>query len=97
MKPFHILAAAGMLATAHAHGYLTIPKSRTRLGAEANVDSCPDCTIREPVSAWPDVDAATVGRSGPCGFNGRVNVNYDTPSSCWGHTRVVTYEPGGYR
>ncbi|TDZ15083.1 Glucoamylase [Colletotrichum orbiculare MAFF 240422] len=76
------------------HGYLTIPFSRTRLGAQAGIDSCPECTIREPVSAWPDVTAATVGRSGPCGYNARVSVDYNQPSANWGNSPVATYARG---
>ncbi|RSL86742.1 hypothetical protein CEP51_002683 [Fusarium floridanum] len=94
MKYSQLLSILGFAASVDAHGYLTIPKSRTRLGAEAGIDSCPECTIREPVSAWPDVEAATVGRSGPCGFNARVNVDYNVPSSNWGNTPVATYKPG---
>ncbi|KAH7007342.1 starch binding domain-containing protein [Ilyonectria destructans] len=94
MKPYHLLVAAGMLATVHGHGYLTIPKSRTRLGTEAGLDSCPECTIREPVSAWPDLEAATVGRSGPCGYNARVSVDYNTPTSNYGNSPVATYKAG---
>ncbi|KAL6415897.1 starch binding domain-containing protein [Ilyonectria robusta] len=94
MKPYHLFVAAGMLATVHGHGYLTIPKSRTRLGTEAGLDSCPECTIREPVSAWPDVEAATVGRSGPCGYNARVSVDYNTPTSNYGNSPVATYKAG---
>ncbi len=37
------------------HGYLTIPVSRTRLAFEAGREQCPECTILEPVNAWPDV------------------------------------------
>ncbi|GKT56615.1 starch binding domain-containing protein [Colletotrichum tofieldiae] len=62
---------------------------------KAGLDSCPECTIREPVSAWPDVTAATVGRSGPCGYNARVSVDYNQPSSNWGNSPVATcdYNP----
>jgi predicted carbohydrate-binding protein with CBM5 and CBM33 domain len=92
------------------HGYLTVPFSRTRLGAEvwlstrlketdpndfqAGIDSCPECSILEPVLAWPNLDAAPVGRSGPCGYNARVSVDYNQPSSHWGTTPVATYSPG---
>lgn len=48
----------------------------------------------EPVNAWPDVDAAQVGRSGPCGYNARVSIDYNQPSANWGQSPVVTYAPG---
>ncbi|KAH8894735.1 starch binding domain-containing protein [Thozetella sp. PMI_491] len=78
----------------YGHGYLTIPFSRTRLGYQAGKDSCPECTILEPVSAWPDLDAAQVGRSGPCGYNARVSVDYNTPTSDYGTSVVATYTAG---
>ncbi|KAK1827043.1 starch binding domain-protein [Podospora conica] len=76
------------------HGYLVHPSSRTRLGFEAGLDSCPECSILEPVSAWPDLDAAPVGRSGPCGYNARVNIDYNFPADHWGNAPVVTYKGG---
>ncbi|KAF6831181.1 Glucoamylase 1 [Colletotrichum plurivorum] len=94
MQPSTVLAVASLLGSAYGHGYLTIPFSRTRLGAEAGIDSCPECTIREPVSAWPDITAATVGRSGPCGYNARVSVDYNQPGSNWGGSPVATYTRG---
>ncbi|KAL2849692.1 starch binding domain-containing protein [Aspergillus pseudodeflectus] len=94
MKGFLFLAATHLLGTAHGHGYLTIPSSRTRLGFEAGIDTCPECSILEPVSAWPDLTAAQVGRSGPCGYNARVSVDYNQPSDYWGNEPVVTYSAG---
>ncbi|KAL2148871.1 hypothetical protein VTH82DRAFT_1557 [Thermothelomyces myriococcoides] len=88
---------AAIFATAtlvQGHGYLTIPFSRTRLGAEAGLDSCPECSILEPVESWPDLDAAPVGRSGPCGYNARVSIDYNQPGDYWGKEPVVTYSPG---
>ncbi|OTA54677.1 carbohydrate-binding module family 20 protein [Hypoxylon sp. EC38] len=73
---------------------MTIPKSRTRLGFEAGSDTCPECTILEPVTAWPDVDEAQVGRSGPCGYNARVSTDYNQPGASWGTDTVATYSPG---
>ncbi|KAF9693304.1 hypothetical protein EKO04_008827 [Ascochyta lentis] len=78
----------------HAHGYLSQPMSRTGLNAQAGADTCPECTILEPVTAWPDVDAAQVGRSGPCGYNARVSVDYNQPGPRWGSTPVITYKGG---
>ncbi|KAK0642966.1 starch binding domain-containing protein [Cercophora newfieldiana] len=89
--------ALGLLAAAAAvegHGYLTKPSSRTRLGSESGLDTCPECTILEPVSSWPDLDVAPVGRSGPCGYNARVSMDYNTPGVNWGKTTVATYKPG---
>ncbi|KAK4444007.1 starch binding domain-containing protein [Podospora aff. communis PSN243] len=86
-----LLAAATAV---EGHGYLTKPTSRTRLGSEAGLDSCPECTILEPVSAWPDLDIAPVGRSGPCGYNARVSIDYNTPGANWGKTPIATYKPG---
>ncbi|KAJ5950513.1 Glycoside hydrolase family 13 [Penicillium vulpinum] len=91
MKTSSILTLAGLLATVNAHGYLTIPSSRTRLGFEAGIDTCPECSILEPVAAWPDLEAAQVGRSGPCGYNARVSVDYNQPSAHWGNSVVATY------
>ncbi|OIW27040.1 starch binding domain-containing protein [Coniochaeta ligniaria NRRL 30616] len=76
------------------HGYLTIPSSRTRLGSEAGLDTCPECTILEPVSSWPNLTAALVGRSGPCGYNARVSIDYNQPSDNWGVSPVASYTAG---
>lgn len=46
------------------------------------------------MSAWPDLTAATVGRSGPCGYNARVSVDYNQPSTNWGNSPVATYTRG---
>lgn len=35
-----------------------------------------------------------MGRSGPCGYNARVSVDYNQPGSAWGSAPVVTYSPG---
>jgi hypothetical protein len=61
---------------------------------QAGLDSCPECTILEPVAAWPNLDAAQVGRSGPCGYNARVSIDYNGPTSNWGNSPVATYSPG---
>lgn len=37
---------------------------------------------------------APVGRSGPCGYNARVSVDYNTPGANWGSSTVATYSPG---
>ncbi|PSN69057.1 starch binding domain-containing protein [Corynespora cassiicola Philippines] len=87
----NVLALA---ASVQAHGYLSSPMSRTGLNAQAGRDTCPECTILEPVTAWPDVAAAEVGRSGPCGYNARVSVDYNQPGASWGQEPVVTYKPG---
>ncbi|KAF3013880.1 hypothetical protein E8E15_004544 [Penicillium rubens] len=91
MKASSILSLAGLLSSVNAHGYLTIPSSRTRLGFEAGIDTCPECSILEPVSAWPDLEEAQVGRSGPCGYNARVGVDYNQPAAHWGNSVVATY------
>ncbi|KAJ5766969.1 uncharacterized protein N7511_004585 [Penicillium nucicola] len=91
MKTTSVLTLASLLASVNAHGYLTIPSSRTRLGFEAGIDTCPECSILEPVTAWPDVEAAQVGRSGPCGYNARVSVDYNQPGDYWGNSVVATY------
>ncbi|KAI1248191.1 hypothetical protein MGN70_010440 [Eutypa lata] len=88
---FGVLALAGIV---NGHGYLTIPKSRVALGFEAGTDTCPECTIQEPVSPWPDLDAAEVGRNGPCGYNARVSVDYNQPGASWGTDTVATYAAG---
>ncbi|KAI0868129.1 carbohydrate-binding module family 20 protein [Hypoxylon argillaceum] len=96
MRTEAFLMAAGLVPTVLGHGYLTIPKSRTRLGSEAGKDTCPECSILEPVSSWPDLDVAPVGRSGPCGYNARVSVDYNQPSTQygWGVGTVATYNAG---
>ncbi|KAK3990404.1 starch binding domain-containing protein [Cladorrhinum sp. PSN332] len=95
MKFSSTLAALSAATLVHGHGYMTIPKSRTRLGSESGVDTCPECTILEPVSAWPDLDIAPIGRSGPCGYNARVSVDYNTPrSGLWGNSPVSRFQPG---
>ncbi|KAL3473154.1 starch binding domain-containing protein [Aspergillus californicus] len=94
MKASSALLASNLLTAVYGHGYLTIPSSRTRLGFEAGIDTCPECSILEPVQAWPDVTAAQVGRSGPCGYNARVSVDYNQPSDYWGNEPVVTYTAG---
>ncbi|KAI9090864.1 starch binding domain-containing protein [Phlyctochytrium arcticum] len=91
---FCLSVLSAVVGSVHAHGYLTIPSSRTRLGAESKIDTCPECSILEPVAAWPDITAAPVGRSGPCGYNARVGVDYNHPSANWGTTPVVTYSAG---
>jgi hypothetical protein len=48
----------------------------------------------EPVTAWPDLEEAQVGRSGPCGYNARVSVDYNQPGDHWGNSPVATYSPG---
>lgn len=89
-----IIVSAVLATTAHGHGYLSLPMSRTGLNAEAGPDTCPECTILEPVTAWPELDGAAVGRSGPCGYNARVSVDYNQPGANWGKTPVATYSPG---
>jgi lytic starch monooxygenase len=61
---------------------------------QAGLDKCPECTILEPVQAWPDLDIAPVGRSGPCGYNARHGIDYNTPGVNWGKNIVATYNPG---
>lgn len=62
---------------------------------QAGLDSCPECSILEPVSAWPDLDVAPVGRSGPCGYNARVSIDYNQPrAGLWGNSPVARYSPG---
>ncbi|KAI9002812.1 chitin binding domain protein, partial [Gaertneriomyces semiglobifer] len=75
------------------HGYLITPASRLKLNNLAGNDACPECAILEPVAAWPDVTAAKVGRSGPCGYNARSGVDYNQPGAAWGNV-VATYKPG---
>jgi hypothetical protein len=74
MQPSATLIFA-FTASVAGHGYLSSPISRTGLNAQAGVDTCPECTILEPVEAWPNLDSAPVGRSGPCGYNARVSVD----------------------
>jgi predicted carbohydrate-binding protein with CBM5 and CBM33 domain len=83
-----------LAASVHGHGYLSSPMSRTGLNAQAGADTCPECTILEPVTAWPDLDSAPVGRSGPCGYNARVSVDYNQPGPRWGSQPVITYTAG---
>ncbi|KAL3457311.1 hypothetical protein BJX64DRAFT_280719 [Aspergillus heterothallicus] len=94
MKLFTSLVSFTLATCVAGHGYLYDPASRTRLGNEAGIDTCPECTILEPVASWPDLDAATVGRSGPCGYNARVSVDYNQPGSDWGSSPVTTYTAG---
>ncbi|KFY35205.1 hypothetical protein V494_06121 [Pseudogymnoascus sp. VKM F-4513 (FW-928)] len=94
MKTISALTALSLATFVHGHGYLITPESRTSLGVKANLDSCPECTILEPVSAWPDLTAAPVGRSGPCGYNARVSIDYNQPTANWGNSPVVTYTAG---
>lgn len=61
---------------------------------QSGADTCPECTILEPVTAWPDLDSAAVGRSGPCGYNARVSVDYNQPGPRWGSAPVITYTGG---
>ncbi|KAK3311891.1 starch binding domain-containing protein [Apodospora peruviana] len=89
-----LLAISMVVSSVQGHGYLTIPSSRTRLGAEAGLDSCPECSILEPVSSWPNLTAAPVGRSGPCGYNARVSIDYNQPSTNWGKAPVASYSAG---
>jgi predicted carbohydrate-binding protein with CBM5 and CBM33 domain len=83
-----------LMTSVHGHGYLSSPMSRTGLNAQAGADTCPECTILEPVTAWPDLDSAAVGRSGPCGYNARVSVDYNQPGPRWGSQPVITYTAG---
>ncbi|CAN9451611.1 unnamed protein product [Alternaria alternata] len=89
-----ITSLLALVATANAHGYLSSPMSRTGLNAQSGADTCPECTILEPVTAWPDLDAAKVGRSGPCGYNARVSVDYNQPGPRWGSQPIITYKGG---
>ncbi|KAF9776907.1 hypothetical protein IL306_004852 [Fusarium sp. DS 682] len=94
MFALQALQLASMCTLVYGHGYLSKPMSRTGLNAEAGPDTCPECTILEPVTAWPDLDAAKVGRSGPCGYNARVSVDYNRPGPNWGKEPIATYKPG---
>ncbi|KAJ4320284.1 hypothetical protein N0V94_003461 [Neodidymelliopsis sp. IMI 364377] len=89
-----VVQAFAFAASVQAHGYLSQPMSRTSLNAQSGADTCPECTILEPVTAWPDVDAAQVGRSGPCGYNARVSVDYNQPGPRWGSAPVIEYKGG---
>lgn len=62
--------------------------------SQSGLDTCPECTILEPVSSWPNFTAAPVGRSGICGYNARVSIDYNTPAHTWGSSPVVTYTTG---
>jgi hypothetical protein len=62
--------------------------------SQSGLDTCPECTILEPVSSWPNFTAAQVGRSGICGYNARVSIDYNTPANTWGSSPVVTYTSG---
>lgn len=74
MRPSCSLLFA-LVACVRGQGYLSSPMSRTGLNAQSGADTCPECTILEPVTAWPDLESAAVGRSGPCGYNARVSVD----------------------
>ncbi|KAH6629611.1 starch binding domain-containing protein [Boeremia exigua] len=89
-----VAQALAFAAGVSAHGYLSQPMSRTGLNAQSGADTCPECTILEPVTAWPDLNSAQVGRSGPCGYNARVSVDYNQPGPRWGSAPVVTYRGG---
>ncbi|OJI99427.1 hypothetical protein ASPVEDRAFT_26243 [Aspergillus versicolor CBS 583.65] len=91
---YSTLLTASLVTSVYGHGYLTVPASRTRLGFEAGIDTCPECSILEPVSPWPDLEGPQVGRSGPCGYNARVSVDYNQPGDSWGNEVVETYAPG---
>ncbi|KAG9244276.1 starch binding domain-containing protein [Calycina marina] len=81
------------------HGYLTIPSSRARLGDEANLDICPECTIlapSKPVASLPDLIAAQVVRSGPCGYNARISIDHNQPSVNWRNLPLATYPAGNF-
>ncbi|KAH4599423.1 hypothetical protein HBI82_168580 [Parastagonospora nodorum] len=93
MRPSYSLLFA-LAACVRGHGYLSSPMSRTGLNAQSGADTCPECTILEPVTAWPDLDSAAVGRSGPCGYNARVSVDYNQPGPKWGSQPVITYTAG---
>ncbi|KAK6697633.1 Lytic polysaccharide monooxygenase 13A [Fusarium graminearum] len=94
MFTLQALQLVSMCTLVYGHGYLSKPMSRTGLNAEAGPDTCPECTILEPVTAWPDLDAAKVGRTGPCGYNARVSVDYNQPGANWGKEPIATYKPG---
>ena len=58
------------------------------------MDECPECSILEPVASWPDLNAAPVGRSGPCGYNARSSIDYNQPGSDWGNETVASFKSG---
>ncbi|KAF1930170.1 carbohydrate-binding module family 20 protein [Didymella exigua CBS 183.55] len=89
-----VAQALAFAAGIQAHGYLSLPMSRTGLNAQSGADTCPECTILEPVTAWPDLNLAQVGRSGPCGYNARVSVDYNQPGPRWGSDPVIIYKGG---
>ncbi|KAG4426818.1 hypothetical protein IFR04_000249 [Cadophora malorum] len=90
-----LASALGFATSVAGHGYMIEPDSRSVFGVGAGLDSCPECNILEPVSSWPDLTAAPVSRSGPCGYNARVGVDYNTPrDGIWGQDPVVTYSAG---
>ncbi|KAJ5205326.1 Chitin-binding domain 3 [Penicillium cf. griseofulvum] len=94
MKSAAVVLVGSLSTIVAGHGYLVTPDSRTKLGFDAGTDTCPECTILEPVQSWPDLDAAPVGRSGPCGYNARVSVDYNQPGKDWGKEVVKTYKAG---
>ncbi|KAI0133461.1 starch binding domain-containing protein [Xylariales sp. AK1849] len=94
MASVNSLAVLALATFVDGHGYMWTPKSRTRLGFEAGTDTCPECTILEPVESWPDLDVAPVAQSGICGYNSRVGVDYNTPGASWGSDTVETYAAG---
>ncbi|GAB1214003.1 Lytic polysaccharide monooxygenase aa13 [Aspergillus terreus] len=94
MKGVAALISLSMVTCVAGHGYMWSPMSRTRIGAESGNDTCPECTILEPVTAWPTLDEAKVGRSGVCGYNARVSTDYNVPAGDWGADVVKTYSPG---
>ena len=40
------------------------------------------------------MNVAPVGRSGVCGYNARVSIDYNQPGANWGNSVVATYSPG---
>ncbi|KAH8690469.1 hypothetical protein BGW36DRAFT_432271 [Talaromyces proteolyticus] len=92
---FTSIVAIAFATSVAGHGYMYIPPSRTRLGHESGIDTCPECTILEPVSGWPDLNGPVVGRSGVCGYNARVSVDYNQPNASWGGQKLAaTYKAG---
>jgi len=81
------------LSCVYAHGYLTVPSSRTRVAYESGKEQCPECTILEPVEAWPNIASTPVGKSGPCGYSQRSGIDYNQPGGNWGNV-VTTYKRG---
>ncbi|PKY07203.1 hypothetical protein P168DRAFT_315717 [Aspergillus campestris IBT 28561] len=94
MRAATAAAVLTLVTSVAGHGYMWSPESRTRQGFEAGKDSCPECTILEPVESWPNLDGAKVGRMGPCGFNQRDGLDYNKPTADWGGKPVKTYKPG---